>query len=120
MLVEPWALHGDSGLVGRYIMAMTGNHEAMGTADTVYIKNRNSHNNVKITINEKNEEYVSRDLLLTSNILSLNDIKYQDKILKTEIYNTVEFFRSLWWQPVILTPNNYAGWDKTIGLTLPN
>jgi hypothetical protein len=40
LLVEPQAIHGDSNLIGMYSMAMTGNHLAMGTADTVYLKNK--------------------------------------------------------------------------------
>ncbi len=40
LLVEPYCIHGDSSLTGLYMMAMTGNHRAMGTADThtVFIK----------------------------------------------------------------------------------
>jgi len=51
LLVEPWAIHGDSTLRGMYSMAMTGNHHAMRTADTVFMKYKNDTNiNVKITI----------------------------------------------------------------------
>lgn len=39
LLIHPFALHGDSNLIGKHVMAMTGNHEAMATADTVFIKN---------------------------------------------------------------------------------
>jgi hypothetical protein len=41
LLVEPQAIHGDSNLIGLFMMAMTASHVAMATADTVYLKNKN-------------------------------------------------------------------------------
>lgn len=53
LLVEPWAIHGDSTLRGMYSMAMTGNHYAMRTADTVFMKCKNDTKiNVKITVSQ--------------------------------------------------------------------
>ncbi len=44
LLVEPFAIHGDSMLKGLYMMSMTGNHTAMGTADTVFLQDSNGKN----------------------------------------------------------------------------
>jgi hypothetical protein len=51
LLIEPWAIHGDATLVGRFLMAMTGNHKAMATADTVYLKRGSSKDNLLVTVN---------------------------------------------------------------------
>ncbi len=49
LLVEPQALHGDSAMYGTYMMAMTGNHHAMGTADTVFLKDASTRLNAIVT-----------------------------------------------------------------------
>ena len=49
LLVDAGCIHGDSTLIGTYSMAMTGNHEAMATADTVYLKNQTTRLNAKVT-----------------------------------------------------------------------
>lgn len=95
LLVEPWAIHGDSTLVGMYMMAMTGNHNAMKTADTVFIKNaktleNNSENvleNVSIIgLNMNMNTMLSiddiDDILMTSDKMSLFKLHNCDKILK--------------------------------------
>lgn len=86
LLVEPFALHGDSSLIGLYSMAMTGNHEAMSTADTVLIKNRLDKSNVIFNITKSN--YNSSDLLITSNKLSTDKVKLMDKKIEENVYNS--------------------------------
>lgn len=49
MLVEPHAIHGDSCMRGMHMMSMTGDHHAMGTADTVYLKNAINKRNINVT-----------------------------------------------------------------------
>jgi len=46
LLIEPWAIHGDSTMTGMYMMAMTGNHDAMKTANTVFIKYTDDISNI--------------------------------------------------------------------------
>jgi len=46
LLVDVGAIHGDSTLTGEFMMAMTGNHKAMKTADTVFLKHRSTRRNV--------------------------------------------------------------------------
>lgn len=41
LIVNPHAIHGDSNLKGLYLMGMTGNHNAMNTADTVFLHSSN-------------------------------------------------------------------------------
>ena len=48
LLVDVGSIHGDSTLTGLYMMAMTGNHHAMSTADTVYLKHRETRGNVLV------------------------------------------------------------------------
>ena len=40
LIVEPWAIHGDSAFIGKYQMAMTCEHREMRKADTVFLRNR--------------------------------------------------------------------------------
>jgi len=132
LLINAMAIHGDSGLVGNYIMSMTGNHVAMGTADTVYLKNKCTANNVSVLtqssniINEvKSIDKTFDNILITSNKMKLCDLHHNDHIIKKRIVNDVNNDPSLnviqkyIWQPVILTPNTSYGWTKTIGSYLP-
>lgn len=48
LLVDVGSIHGDSTLTGLYMMAMTGNHIAMRTADSVFLKHRATHHNVAV------------------------------------------------------------------------
>lgn len=49
IIVSKGTIHGDSTLVGSYLMAMTVNHNTMATADVVFLKNRNNKN-VMVTL----------------------------------------------------------------------
>ena len=126
LLVEPWAIHGDSTLVGMYMMAMTGNHNAMKTADTVFIKNLTTLNNVSIigvNMNINTMLSITDDILMTSDKMSLSKLHNCDQILKKTIKK--ELFSSnqllnLIYQPVMLTGNYVIGWYKTLGIRLPN
>ncbi len=124
LLVEPWAIHGDSTLRGMYSMAMTGNHNAMKTADTVFMKYKyDAKINVRITVNpnESNIPALSyNDLLLTSNRLSLGDLYLEDLRIKQSIRDSLEPIPALWWRPVITTGGPSIGWTKTLGIHLPS
>ena len=48
LLVDVGSIHGDSTLTGLYMMAMTGNHVAMKTADSVFLKHRETKKNVLV------------------------------------------------------------------------
>lgn len=121
LLVEPYCIHGDSGLVGTYIMSMTGNHVAMlSTADTVYLKSQYDGSNIKINtgcpINSNNND--QDHLLLSSNKMPLSKLKKCDLKLKEEISKNIGW-RNIYWKPVIWTPKQRFGWDKTMGVELP-
>lgn len=117
LLVEPWAIHGDSNLVGLYSMAMTGNHRAMATADTVFLKNHNNganvrvvgidqsrstNNNISIT---KNPRGIQK-LLITSDQLSSEELGNDAEKLKTEILSGCSLLESWYYNPVIWTPKH--------------
>ena len=46
LLVDVGSIHGDSTLTGLYMMAMTGNNVAMKTADSVFLKHRETKKNI--------------------------------------------------------------------------
>lgn len=124
LLVEPWAIHGDSTLRGMYSMAMTGNHNAMKTADTVFMKYKHdAKRNVRITVipQETPIPSLSYDrLLLTSNVLNLGELYEKDLVLKQSIRKSLDPLPALWWRPVITTGGPSIGWTKTLGVHLPS
>jgi len=137
LLLEPWAIHGDSTLRGMYMMAMTGNHSAMQTADTVFLKNKITRKNIVIYSNESSNKFSNEssnkypnsniinkmdDILLTSDKMSLEKLKKCDKILKQTINTTINKINpimNLLWQPVIVSGTYLFGWAKTLGCYLP-
>ena len=50
LLVDVGSIHGDSTLTGLYMMAMTGDHNAMKTADTVFLKDKKDKSNVEVVL----------------------------------------------------------------------
>lgn len=121
LLVEPWCIHGDSTINGLYSMAMTGNHEAMRTADTVFLKN--STGNIKCIFNDyyhDTYDYIYNknqvpDILLTSNKLSKRELLEEDEKLKKYIKTTHGHFLGRFFQPVIMAPYKMLAWNKTLG-----
>ena len=87
LLINPMAIHGDSTLRGFYLMTMTGNHDAMNTSDTVFLKNTYSYENVKIKSNKiyQSSNHESVNLLITSNIMNIYQLKFELNLLKTYI-----------------------------------
>lgn len=125
LLVDVGAIHGDSGLTGMYMMAMTGNHKAMGTADTVFMKNYYTAKNtvIQTTLDNELKLSVNQDILMTSNKMTKDLLVIADKKLKKEIYNTVYIEHPLLyyiWNPVITTGTSTIGWHKTLGCSLEN
>lgn len=115
LLVEPWAIHGDSNLTGLYSMAMTGNHLAMATADTVFIKNHNNAGNVRVigvaTGTYSQASTISgkmptgpQQLLLTSDHMDQDDLQKADVALKSEIRTGCSWLESWYYNPVIWSP----------------
>ena len=84
LLVEPYALHGDSSLICIYSMA---------TVDTVLIKNNKTFNNVQFNISKS--EYKTDKLLLSSNEKTINEIKKIDNKMKDNIYNKLDIFHKI-------------------------
>lgn len=89
LLVKPRAIHGDSNLVGLYMMAMTGNHTAMATADTVYMKNKYG-TPLQIYFNDTTQQ-PKLDLpreyqpLITSNKMTFDELKNRERELIVNI-----------------------------------
>lgn len=53
LIIEEGCIHGDSTLIGFYMMGMTSDHTTMGTADTVFLKDRTTKENVSMSIVEE-------------------------------------------------------------------
>ncbi len=114
LLVEPWAIHGDSNLTGLYSMAMTGNHKAMATADTVFLKNHNTCGNVRVvdagspdankTVADTRQPSGAQKLLMTSNHMSSDILEKCDKELKNEIRCSISWLESWYYNPIIFAP----------------
>jgi len=124
LLVEPWAIHGNSNLVGLYSMAMTGNHEAMQTVDTVFLKNHNNGANVKVVAipsTYKSTKFPDglQKLLINSNQLSPEELLAEDTKLKEEIRAGCSWMESWYYNPVIfgihdLGKKNQANFANTV------
>lgn len=56
LVVDPFCIHGDTDLSGKYIMCMTSNHVTMQTADTVFLKYPQNKKNITIAIEHDSEE----------------------------------------------------------------
>ena len=50
LIVGKDCIHGDTTLAGMYMMCMTSNHLTMSSADTVFLKNKNTKHNMQIDI----------------------------------------------------------------------
>lgn len=135
LLVDAMAIHGDSTLTGLFVMSMTGNHHAMATADTVFLKHKKNATNVRVSVDKQTcDDKADVDphrLALTSNKNTLEDLKTMDKQYRTQIeaavgslsdYGFVNMVRGALWQPVMWTPptGSLRGWEKTLGTELPS
>lgn len=118
LLVDVGAIHGDSMLTGMYMMAMTGNHNAMKTADTVFMKH-SSGRNVACTKMSPVPTMRGNQFLLTSDQLSLTELKALDRLEKDKIAESLTTVEKVYWQSVILTGTPLIGWTKTLGIHLP-
>jgi hypothetical protein len=56
LLVDKDCIHGDSTLVGSYMMNMTSNHLTMKRANTVFLKTNNSKKNISIILDDPQSE----------------------------------------------------------------
>jgi hypothetical protein len=99
------------------MMAMTGNHRAMRTADTVFLKHLTSKKNVEVTIDDLDPitGLPGSQYLLTSDWMSLKDLKTAKNSLKKRIKQGLNWAEKVYWQSVIFT----GGWSKTLGKSLP-
>ncbi len=93
LIVNAYAIHGDANLKGLYLMGMTGNHNAMNTADTVFL--HSSTGPVFIRSEEEQliteiDSHKNKDLLITHHQQPywLLKQKFQSEI-ETQIYKNV-------------------------------
>ena len=93
-------------------MAMTGNHLAMSTADTVFIKNHNNAGNVRVigVTTDAHEQVPNKTpsgvqkILLTSDHMDQDELQTADTMLKAEIRMGCSWLESWYYNPVIWAP----------------
>jgi hypothetical protein len=123
LLVDVQSIHGDSTLTGLYSMAMTGNHKAMRTADTVFLKQRGTRANVACVTEPPLPPVPGLPgdrFLLTSDATSMAQLREHDAALKAAIARSHGSpLTALWWKPVVATGTAIVGLHKTLGASLP-
>ena len=102
ILVEEGAIHGDSTLVGLYSMAMTGNHSAMKTANTVFLKDTHT-NNVAINTSYNPKQYTidNEELLITSDKMNSKTLTHIETKIKGDIIDSLAPIEKLYYNPDI-------------------
>jgi hypothetical protein len=123
LLLHPGAIHGDSTLTGLYLMGMTGNHTAMNTADSVFLKSpvgtvkiqntRINDNTSDQSICLKNAKITSSTNVCTqSGYVTMTHSKCDKNTVKHQInYNTIpqlllnvykdHFIKYFLWRPIL-------------------
>lgn len=117
LLVDSGAIHGDSTMTGLYMMAMTGNHVAMGTADTVFMKTADKEN--VFVEPEKPLERVAgmpgTEFLVSSDEKPLEVVRKEVKEIEEKMKGAKP-----WYSKIIFNPRMFAStWGpKTKGVPL--
>lgn len=114
LVLDSGCIHGDSRLVGLFLMGMTGNHDAMRTANTVFFRN---HDVSKGYIESKKKTF---DPLLTHATCDNRQLFLKYKQVCKLIYKHVSIERplsSMLWQPALVDgfglfrkTQNYKRW----------
>eukprot|EP01084_Bolivina_argentea_P174055 301498_1 len=107
LIIDKGCIHGDANLKGLYMMAMTTNYFVMNLADSVFLKNANTKQNIHVTL--ENEKNVVMDIpYQLIPLVSLNN--KDEKLIFSIIHNSVDHskifytkvvfnpFSSLWWK----------------------
>jgi hypothetical protein len=89
LIVNPHAIHGDTNLKGLYLMGMTGNHEAMSTADTVFLYHPTGPVCIKTDQPIKETSRKKMDLLVTHDKQPYQMLKKRFSFVEKQIYNNV-------------------------------
>ncbi len=119
LLVDVGCIHGDSTLTGLYSMAMTGNHHAMSTADTVFMKSTTNRKSVAITTDPvlpRIPGMKGDSFLLTSDAMSETSLREISRKLREEILKSHDCITSLWFEPVFNTSQSLLALAQTTGL----
>lgn len=104
-------------------MSMTGNHRAMSTANTVYLKHRETATNVSIepiftSVKQEECSTAASSLLMTSSIMPLEDLHKQVALLKDNLSWSLASLSTSLYDPCVIYTS--TSWKKTLGLTLPS
>lgn len=102
LLLDVGCIHGDARLVGLYLMGMTGNHNAMSTADTVFFRNvsvdRGSCNGSKESFFEPLMTHDKQDCESL-----MKQLNAKQNIMYTEAHHKRPF-ASMFWIPFLTDP----------------
>lgn len=99
LLIDKYCIHGDTNLNGMFMMCMTSNHVTMRTADTVFLKHKDSGENAEILINRAKKSSKKTKLSPIAGFDNEPDTKKFDKeanhhnpILNPDHFNLSEMF----------------------------
>ena len=101
LLLHAGCLHGDARLTGLYLMGMTGNHQAMQTADTVFFRNAHVHHDSTQT------QMSSFEPLMTHHGTDAKTLLQKLKQHKIDMRHRAQQKQSLssmFWKPLIVDP----------------
>lgn len=101
LLVDVGAIHGDSTLTGLHMMAMTGNHDAMATADTVFLKNARTRKNVRCSCSglpvPVNTSHNIPYFMMSSDKMNRKTLKHVISHTKAIINQTLTPLQKIYW-----------------------
>ena len=101
-MLNAGCIHGDARLVGLYLMGMTGNHDAVHTADTVFVHGTNIH---KGNVIDDLQNGWFRPLITHSKNSLTNVFSDDSKLCNYTIAYNVQHKRplsSFFWQPALV------------------
>lgn len=104
LIVDKYCIHGDATLSGSYMMCMTSDHISMQSADTVFLKNSNTKNNLNL-VNENQSDLIDADKRPSS----LKPLAFFDKPNPT--LNWKNFKKETTNHKLIFAPLNLAYWQ---------
>ncbi len=117
LLVDSGAIHGDSTMTGLYMMAMTGHHGAMATADTVFMKTADKQNVfVEPAVPLPRVPGMSgTEFLVASDEKPLAELRDEVRALEAKMKG-----EKPWWSRIVFNPRMFAStWGpKTKGVPL--
>jgi hypothetical protein len=109
LLVDVGCIHGDSTMTGLHMMAMTGDHEAMNTADTVFLRHHLlKSQNVRIALQNTlpsapplKTAKTQHDMLIKTEETGEEQFTFMKEAAVQRVFNNIEPYQRVFWKPYI-------------------